>query len=98
MGLPNQNPPPVLNLPFVQTTPSGFILTMSGGQFLQQLWASTPLSPCTFDALPLSPQAGMRGLITDSIAVAMGNFGVIAMGGGTSTVPIWYDGNHWRIG
>ena len=95
-GLPNQNPPPVLNLPFVQG--SGLTLTMTAMQFLQQLWAATPLSPCAFDALPLSPQVGMRGMITDSTLAPVGNFGIAAAGGGAKTVPIWYDGSAWRIG
>jgi len=47
---------------------------------------------------PNTPVAGQRAFITDSDKVAEGNFGTVAGGGGSNSVPVYYDGTDWRIG
>lgn len=42
--------------------------------------------------------AGMRAMINDSTVAASGNFGAIAVGGGSNIVPVFSDGNDWLIG
>jgi hypothetical protein len=41
---------------------------------------------------------GSRTLITDCSLVAAGNYGAVAVGGGTNVVPVYSDGTNWRIG
>ncbi len=41
---------------------------------------------------------GARSMITDSNLTAAGNFGEIAVGGGSNIVPVYSDGTDWRIG
>ena len=51
----------------------------------------------TVATLP-SGVTGRRTYVTDSTVVSLGNFGVIVSGGGTNTVPVFYDGINWIIG
>jgi len=39
-----------------------------------------------------------RAFIEDSNVVASGNFGAVAVGGGSNLVPVYSDGTNWRIG
>lgn len=41
---------------------------------------------------------GARAIINDSTVPASGNFGAIAAGSGSDTVPVFSDGNDWLIG
>ena len=41
---------------------------------------------------------GARAIINDSNLPAVGNFGVIAAGGGSDIVPVFSDGTNWLIG
>jgi hypothetical protein len=41
---------------------------------------------------------GARAMIADSTAFASGNFGVIAVGGGSNIIPVFSDGINWLIG
>jgi hypothetical protein len=41
---------------------------------------------------------GARAMIADSTAFASGNFGVIAVGGGSNIVPVFSDGTNWVLG
>lgn len=41
---------------------------------------------------------GARAFITNCNLTAAGNFGEIAVGGGSNTVPVYSDGTEWRIG
>ena len=41
---------------------------------------------------------GARAIISDSNVPAVGNFGVIAAGGGSDIVPVFSDGTNWLIG
>ena len=41
---------------------------------------------------------GARAMISDSNVPAVGNFGVIAAGGGSDIVPVFSDGTNWLIG
>jgi hypothetical protein len=45
-----------------------------------------------------SASAGARAMINDSNVPAVGNFGVIAGGGGSDIVPVFSDGTNWLIG
>jgi hypothetical protein len=56
-----------------------------------------PLAPLTDLGGPL-PSAGARAMINDSTVTATGNFGAIAVGGGTEIVPVFSDGVNWLIG
>lgn len=42
--------------------------------------------------------SGAKALITDSTVAASGNFGAIAVGGGSFVVPVFSDGSDWLIG
>jgi len=42
--------------------------------------------------------AGKRAMIDDSTVAASGNFGAIAAGGGSNTVPVFSNGTNWLIG
>lgn len=45
-----------------------------------------------------TPVLTMRAFVTDSTVAAAGNFGAIVAGLGSNTVPVYWDGVHWRIG
>ena len=49
----------------------------------------------TFSTLPKDPSAGDKGYITDS---SVTTFYSVVSAGGTSTVPVFYDGTNWRVG
>lgn len=51
-------------------------------------------TPLTVGQLPVSPQ-GTRAFVTDSMS---GSFGVIASGGGTNAVPVFFNGTNWIVG
>jgi hypothetical protein len=52
------------------------------------------LSVLTSQGLP----NGVRAMINDSTVAASGNFGAVAVGGGSFTVPVYCDGTNWYIG
>lgn len=53
----------------------------------------------TLADLPLPATAyGARAIITDSLVTASGNFGTVAVGGGTKIVPVFSDGTSWVLG
>jgi hypothetical protein len=52
----------------------------------------------TLNVLPNPGFPGATAIISDSTVPALGNFGVIATGGGTNIVPVFSDGNNWFIG
>lgn len=53
----------------------------------------------TVSALPASPEEGMRASVTDSNAVSFtAGIGSVVAGGGSTHVPVYYDGSAWRIG
>jgi hypothetical protein len=56
-----------------------------------------PLAQLTDLGVPAF-SAGARAMINDSTVAASGNFGAIAVGGGTDTVPVFSDGTNWLIG
>jgi hypothetical protein len=56
-----------------------------------------PLAQLTDLGSPIF-SAGARAMINDSTVAASGNFGAIAVGGGTDTVPVFSDGTNWLIG
>lgn len=51
-------------------------------------------TPLTVGQLPASPQ-GTRAMVTDSTTTT---FYSVVGGGGTDTVPVFFDGTNWRIG
>lgn len=58
------------------------------------LWPSVTLA-----TLPnAAGVAGARAMIGDSSVAALGNFGAIALGGGSNIVPVFSDGAKWLIG
>ena len=48
--------------------------------------------PVIFSNLPSSPNVGDKGIITDASGVA---YAGIASGGGSTTIPVFYDGTNW---
>jgi hypothetical protein len=59
--------------------------------------AFTPVTLATLGTAA-SAGAGARAFITNSNAVASGNFGAVAASGGSNVVPVYSDGTNWRIG
>jgi len=56
-------------------------------------------SALTVATLPASPTAGERAFVTDSNAVSFtAGIGAVVAAGGTTAVPVVYDGTNWRIG
>lgn len=51
----------------------------------------------TVARLPAAGQPG-RAFVSDSTVVAAGNFGATVVGGGTHTVPVYFDNMTWKIG
>lgn len=51
----------------------------------------------TVGALPAAGQPG-RAFVSDATVVASGNFGAAVVGGGTHTVPVFFDNTNWKIG
>jgi hypothetical protein len=50
-------------------------------------------------SLPASPVRGMRCYVTDSNATSYTlGIGAVVANGGTTVVPVFYDGTNWRIG
>lgn len=50
-------------------------------------------------SLPGTPTAGQRAFVTDSNAVSFtAGIGAVVAAGGTTKVPVVYDGTNWRIG
>lgn len=47
--------------------------------------------------LPVSGQPA-RAFVSNSTVVASGNFGAAVVGGGTHTVPVFFDNASWKIG
>jgi hypothetical protein len=53
----------------------------------------------TVSTLPASPVAGQRGFVSDSNAASFtAGIGSVVAAGGSTGVPVFYDGVHWRIG
>ncbi len=54
---------------------------------------------CTVATLPAAPVAGQRAFVTDSDAASFtAGIGAIVAAGGSTHVPVIYDGTNWRIG
>lgn len=92
--------PPVAQLPFVQSSPLGLVLTPPALQMLQQMWAYVSPQVVTSSTLPGSPVPGQRAFVSDSTVGAAGNYGELVAGGGTDFVSVYYDPTAlaWRIG
>ncbi len=57
------------------------------------------ITPVTVAGLPSDPVDGMRHSVTDSNAVSFtAGIGAVVAGGGTTHVPVFFDGTNWRIG
>lgn len=52
----------------------------------------------TVATLPSPPGGLMRAWVSDSSVAASGNFGALLAGGGSNSVPAFFDGANWRIG
>lgn len=52
----------------------------------------------TVATLPAPAGLRMRAFVSDATVTASGNFGALPTGGGTNTVPVFFDGSNWRIG
>jgi hypothetical protein len=53
----------------------------------------------TVATLPATPVAGQRAFVTDSNAVSFtAGIGAVVAAGGSTAVPVVYDGTNWRIG
>lgn len=61
--------------------------------------AASVTTAVTVANLPGSPVDGMRCAVTDSNATSFTlGIGAVVTGGGTTHVPVYYDGTSWRIG
>lgn len=70
----------------------------------------TPTPGCTLDIAGLvraqsytvgtlpAGVTGARSFVSDSTVPAAGNFGATVAGGGSNSVPVYYDGSNWCIG
>jgi len=56
----------------------------------------TPVTASQIAARP--PDAGARGLVTDSTVNLATGLGAVVVGGGANIVPVYADGADWRIG
>jgi len=56
----------------------------------------TVVAPVAFASLPASPIAGQRAMINNSVAAPA--FLSTAAGGGSTTVPVFYNGTAWLVG
>lgn len=66
-------------------------LTVKNGAYVDPVY--------TVANLPASPVQGMRATVTDSNAVSYtAGIGAVVAAGGSTVVPVWYDGTNWRIG
>jgi hypothetical protein len=65
-------------------------------RFFQQL---SPVAKIyTLSSLPeATSSVGSRFVINDSLHAAIGNFGTVAVNGGTNIVPVYSDGQ-WKLG
>jgi hypothetical protein len=65
-------------------------LTVKGGAYVDHVY--------TVANLPTGIQ-GMRCTVTNSNAASFtAGIGAVVAGGGTTVVPVFYDGTNWRIG
>jgi hypothetical protein len=56
-------------------------------------------TPCTVATLPATPVAGQRAFVTDSNAASYtAGIGTVVATGGSTAVPVVFDGTSWRIG
>lgn len=53
------------------------------------------LPVCNVSELPASQLAGVRGFVLDATSPS---FGATVTGGGSTPVPVYYDGSAWRVG
>ena len=53
-------------------------------------------APVNVSALP-SPSAGMRAMVNDATSDVASGVGTVVSGGGSNTVPVYYDGANWII-
>lgn len=51
----------------------------------------------TVSTLP-APLAGARSFVTDATQTLSAGLGLVVVGGGTNSVPVYSDGTSWRIG
>lgn len=56
----------------------------------------TVVAPVAFASLPAAPVAGQRAMINNSVAAPA--FLSAAAGGGSTTVPVFYNGTAWLVG
>lgn len=74
--------------------------TGAAGSVAGQIRATSLTSVAlTVATLPASPVAGQRAFVTDSNAISYTlGIGTVVAGGGTTAVPVIWDGANWRIG
>ncbi len=89
--------------PITQGTNNWAIKTGTGlvefGDAVKITGKSVQISEITVAALPTSPVAGMRASVSDSDATSFTlGIGAVVAGGGSTHVPVYYDGTNWRIG
>lgn len=65
----------------------------TGGLTLQRV-TTVPLTVATLPAAVV----GRRCAVTDANATLTAGIGTVVAGGGSNTVPVFYDGTNWRIG
>lgn len=66
---------------------------------LRLIGAGVIIPAVTVATLPASPVLGMRSTVSDSNAASFtAGIGAVVAAGGSTKVPVFYDGTNWRIG
>ncbi|MEH3158271.1 MAG: hypothetical protein PGN08_04655 [Sphingomonas taxi] len=66
--------------------------------FRAGFFAHEPMTVAQLASATLPALLGCRGFVTDSRVPFATGAGSIVAGGGDNRVPVYHDGNHWRIG
>jgi len=94
-GDANVHSVPVYEVPIADIRDGKAYMNRVWYRFFQNNNDADEYEPCTFANLPAQVTAGGRGFVTDATA---STFYSIVAGGGTTFVPVFYDGTNWRIG
>ena len=86
------------SFPSLKRSGTGLIVRLADDSADAPLTVSTiRLAAYTVATLP-TPAAGMRAYVTDSNAVSLtAGIGAVVAAGGSTVVPVFYDGTNWRI-
>lgn len=88
------------SFPALKRSTTGLIAQLADGSSDTWMQAKSVItSALTVATLPAAPTAGERAFVTDSNAASFtAGIGTIVAAGGTTAVPVVWDGGAWRIG